>query len=336
MVSVLLITDERFLNHRPGEYHPEQPDRLRAVWSGISEAGLADAIVCEPVQPATDIDLLRCHQPDHLKALASIDRRGGGRVDSDTEMSRGSLEAARLAAGAGITAIETLRSGVADIAFCAIRPPGHHARPSNAMGFCLFNNIAVAASALAEGGERVAIVDFDAHHGNGTQDVFYGDERVLFISCHQWPLYPGTGAPQEIGVGAGLGSTINLAFPPGAAGNTYRYAFDGVVGPAIQRFRPSWLLVSAGFAAPRAAPLSQLGLTAGDFADLTNRLVRLVSPGRSILFLEGGYVLDALASSVGSAIAAAIGIQYRPEKASGAGPGADVVTAAVNLHGLDS
>ena len=333
-VSVLVVTDERFLDHRPGNQHPERPARLEAVWSGLDAAGLGDAIVRRPAEEASDEDLLRCHPAPHLALLAELDAGGGGRVDADTRLSAGSWKAARLAAGAGLVAVAALRDGEADTAFCAVRPPGHHATPTRAMGFCLVNNVAVTAMALADAGERVAIIDIDAHHGNGTQDAFYSDERVLFVSCHQWPLYPGTGAPDEVGEGAGMGTTVNLALPPGAAGDTYRYALDAVVVPGVERFAPDWLLVSAGFDAHRSDPLAQLGLTAGDFADLTSRLVGLVPTGRSILFLEGGYDLEALAAASGAAVAAAVGIDHRPEAASGGGPGRDVVEAAVVRHGL--
>ncbi|MCH2443779.1 MAG: hypothetical protein MK191_08645, partial [Acidimicrobiales bacterium] len=190
-MSVLVVTDERFLDHRPGRRHPERPARLEAVWSGLKSAGLEDALVCREPQPAADEDLLRCHPFDHLAALVEIDAAGGGLVDADTVMSPGSWSAARLAAGAGLVAVAALQAGEADVAFCAVRPPGHHATPNRSMGFCLVNNLAVTAASLAEAGVRVAVVDIDAHHGNGTQDVFYDDPRVLFVSIHQWPLYPG-------------------------------------------------------------------------------------------------------------------------------------------------
>jgi len=251
-------------------------------------------------------------------------------------MGPGSWTAARLAAGAGLAAIEGLRNGDAEMAFCAVRPPGHHATPTRTMGFCLLNNVAVAAAALADAGERVAIVDIDAHHGNGTQEAFFTDGRVLFVSCHQWPLYPGTGAADEVGTGDGAGTTINVPLPAGAAGDTYRYAMDVLVVPAVERFAPDWILISAGFDAHRADPLTDLGLAAGDYADLMGRLTGLVPTGRLIAFLEGGYDLGALADSAGAFVAAGLGIRYSPEGTTGDGPGRDVVDAQALRHGLVS
>jgi len=250
-------------------------------------------------------------------------------------MGPGSWTAARLAAGAGLVAVDSLRAGEADMAFCAVRPPGHHATPTRSMGFCLLNNVAVTAAALADAGERVAIVDIDAHHGNGTQEAFFGDGRVLFASCHQWPLYPGTGAADEVGTGEGEGMTINVPLPAGAAGDTYRHALDALIVPAVERFAPDWLLVSAGFDAHRADPLTDLGLSSGDYADLMERLTALVSRGRLVAFLEGGYDLGALADSAGAVVAAALGIRHRPEPATGEGPGRDVVDAQILRHGVD-
>ena len=335
-VSVLLVTDERFLDHQPGRRHPECPARLTAVWEGIDAAGLGDAVVRRAPVPADDGDLLRIHGTDHVNVLRALDAAGGGRLDPDTRMGPGSWAAARLAAGAGLVAIDGLRDGDAEVAFCAIRPPGHHATPTRTMGFCLLNNVAVAAAALADAGERVAIVDIDAHHGNGTQDAFVADGRVLFVSCHQWPLYPGTGAADEIGIGDGIGTTVNVPLPAGAAGDTYRHAMDVVVVPAVERFEPDWVLVSAGFDAHRADPLTDLGLSAGDYADLMGRLVGLVTTGRLVAFLEGGYDLGALADSAGALVAAALGVRHRPEATTGDGPGRDVVDAQAARHGLAS
>ncbi|MBT3246560.1 MAG: histone deacetylase [Actinobacteria bacterium] len=333
-MTVLMVTDERFLDHRRERSHPERPARLEAVWSGIEAAGVAEAIVGREPVPATDADLLRCHSAAQLNHLEELHASGGGQVDIDTYMGARSWEGARLAAGAGLVAVEALRQGEADVAFCAVRPPGHHATGTTSMGFCLVNNVAVTAASLAASGERVAVVDIDAHHGNGTQDIFYGDGRVLFVSLHQWPLYPGTGRIDETGEGDGAGTTLNMPLPAGAAGDTYRYGLDAVVVPAIERFDPAWLLVSAGFDGHRLDPLSNLGLTSGDFADLIARIVGLVPTGRCVMFLEGGYDLGALADSAGASLAAVVGVDHRPEPSSGEGPGCDVVDHVVELHGV--
>ncbi|HZD65616.1 MAG TPA: histone deacetylase, partial [Acidimicrobiales bacterium] len=215
-----------------------------------------------------------------------------------------------------------------EVAFVAARPPGHHATADEAMGFCLLNNVAVAAAALTARGERVAIVDYDVHHGNGTQDVFYEDPHVLYVSLHQWPLYPGTGRLEDTGAGAGEGTTLNLPMRPGTSGDPYRAALDQVIIPAVEAFSPTWMVLSAGFDGHRADPLADLVLTAGDFADLTARLVSLVPAGRRLAFLEGGYDLDSLATSAGACVAALAGVAWRPEPASSGGPDAPVVAEA--------
>jgi acetoin utilization deacetylase AcuC-like enzyme len=193
------------------------------------------------------------------------------------------------------------------------------------MGFCLFNNVAVAAAHLAERGERVLVVDYDAHHGNGTQDAFYADDRVVYVSWHQYPLYPGTGALDESGSGQGAGATVNLPMPAGSTGDAYREGFDRVVAPIAERFQPTWLLLSAGFDAHRRDPLTGLDLTAGDYADLTRSLIDLVPAGRRLVFLEGGYDLEGLSRSAGAVVAALAGEVYRPEPASEGDRGREVV-----------
>jgi acetoin utilization deacetylase AcuC-like enzyme len=204
------------------------------------------------------------------------------------------------------------------------------------MGFCLVNNVAVVAAALAERGERVLVLDWDVHHGNGTQDIFWDDARVLYVSTHQWPLYPGTGSVRETGGPAAAGLTVNIPLPAGTAGDTVRQALDEVVAPAVERFRPTWVLVSAGFDAHRADPLAELRLTAGDFADLARRARSFApGPGRLALLLEGGYDLTALRRSVGASLAAVLDRDYRPEPASTGGPGAEAVEAARRWHDPD-
>ena len=333
-MAVLLLTDPRFSDHDTGRGHPERPARLDAVLTGIHAAGVSEALISVEPVAATMADLERVHPASYLSALEQFCAAGGGHIDADTHASPGSWDAARRAAGAGLEAIRRLDAGEADAAFCAVRPPGHHATPAGAMGFCLFNNVAVAAAALADRGERVLVVDWDAHHGNGTQDVFYDDARVVYVSMHEWPLYPGTGRLQERGAGAGEGATVNLPFPAGTTGEQYLAAVDEVVVPLAERIRPTWLLVSAGFDAHRADPLTGLGLSAGDFADLTDRLVGLVPAGRRLLFLEGGYDLEALARSAGACVAGLAGASHRPEAATNGGPGREVVLAATQVHGL--
>jgi acetoin utilization deacetylase AcuC-like enzyme len=331
-VTILLETHASYLHHDTGPGHPERPARLEAVLQGIDDAGVGDAVVAVSPRPATEAELEETHAPEFVQALKRFCLTGGGHLDADTSAGPDSWDAALLAAGAGLDAVERLARGEASAAFCAVRPPGHHATPSRAMGFCLLNNVAVTASALRARGERVAIVDWDAHHGNGTQDCFYGDPRVLYVSMHEFPLYPGTGRLEETGAGDGDGCTVNLPFPAGTTGDAYLLAVDELVGPAVERFAPTWLLISAGFDAHRADPLTGLGLAAGDFADLTRRLAPLVPPGRVVAFLEGGYDLEALALSAGACVAALAGCDYRPEPATAGGAGRSVVEAALRLR----
>lgn len=329
---MLLETHPQYLRHDTGAHHPERPARLDAVLAGIRAAGVGDDLVEVAPQPAPREALERVHPASLLDSLERFCRTGGGAVDADTQAGPESWDAAVLAAGAGLDAIARLDAGEADAAFLAVRPPGHHATATRPMGFCLLNNVAVAAAALAARGERVLIVDWDAHHGNGTQDVFYEDDRVTYVSMHQWPLYPGTGRLDETGAGTGLGATINLPFPPGTTGDAYREAVDEILEPLAEAWRPTWVLVSAGFDAHRADPLTRLGLTSGDFADLTRRIARLAPAGRRVAFLEGGYDLEALASSAGACVAGLAGEAWSSEPASGAGPGHAVVEAAAHLR----
>ena len=323
-------------HHEAGAGHPERPERVRAALAGIDDAGLGDAVVTLAPRRATLEELARVHEPSYLEALRAFCAAGGGRLDPDTAAGRGSWDTALVAAGSVLAALDALKAQEGGVAFVAARPPGHHALSDAAMGFCLLNNVAVGAASLAEQGERVLIVDWDVHHGNGTQATFWDDPRVLYTSIHQWPLYPGTGRAAETGGAGARGLTVNVPLPAGATGDVVLRAFDEVVAPAVDRFGPTWALVSAGYDAHRADPLANLGLTAGDFADMAARVIGFVpSPGRVALVLEGGYDLEAVRVSVGASLATALDVAFRPEPSTSGGPGEDAVRAARLAHAAD-
>jgi acetoin utilization deacetylase AcuC-like enzyme len=329
---LLVATDPRFAEHDPGRRHPERPQRLEAVLAGLDDFDGGDAIRHLEPRAATRAELERVHTATYLDQIERACAAGGGALDPDTSASPGSWEAAIHAAGAGLEAVAALERGDGDAAFCAVRPPGHHALASRAMGFCMVNNVAVTAAALRDRGDSVLVIDWDAHHGNGTQAIFDADADVFYVSMHEWPLYPGTGRIDEIGSGPGAGTTLNFPFPAGTTGDAYLDAIDTVVAPIAERIRPDWVLVSAGFDAHRDDPLTDMGLTAGDYADLTARITELAPARRVITFLEGGYDLDALRRSVAATASALVGGQLRPESATAGGPGRAVVGAVRELR----
>jgi acetoin utilization deacetylase AcuC-like enzyme len=300
-----LFTHSVCLQHDPGPGHAESPARLRAVLEALDQDRFATVDRIEAPR-ATREQLLRVHTPAHVDRILAITPESDTvRLDEDTLMSPASAEAGLRAAGAVVAAVDAVMTGQALRAFCAVRPPGHHATPDTAMGFCLFNNIAVgAAHALAAHGlKRVAIADFDVHHGNGTQDIFQRESRVLFISTHQQPLYPGTGDADERGVG----NIVNAPLSPGEGSYEFRTLWSDVLLPRLHAFKPQLVLVSAGFDAHQRDPLANLELQAEDYAWITERLVDLAhahAGGRLVSTLEGGYDLQALAASASAHVSA--------------------------------
>jgi acetoin utilization deacetylase AcuC-like enzyme len=298
----LLYYDPEFLEHDTGQ-HPEQPERLRRIMDRLEATGLAASCERPNWKPVSRQRLERVHEPGHIDRIEAIAARGGGMIDSDTVVSSKSFDVARLAAGAACDAVDRVLTGEAKTALCVARPPGHHAIRERAMGFCLFSNIAVAASVARDEHEidRMLIVDWDVHHGNGTQDIFYADGRVGFLSIHRWPFYPGTGAADEIGTAAGLGATVNLPITFGTPRETYREQFALELEKLAARLKPKLILISAGFDSHRMDPIGSLGLEVEDFAELT-RIVREVASvhagGRIVSFLEGGYNPPVLAECV--------------------------------------
>jgi acetoin utilization deacetylase AcuC-like enzyme len=294
----VILTHAACLEHDPGPGHPESRERLEAVLEALAAPRFA-AVPRGEAPRATRTQLERCHDPALVALITdNSPRTGRVRIDADTTMSPGTLEAALRAAGAAIEGVDLAVAGSSLRVFCAVRPPGHHATPATAMGFCLFNNVAVAArhALAAHAIERVAIVDFDVHHGNGTQDAFWNEPRVMYVSSHQFPLYPGTGHPRE----RGAGNVLNVPLAPGAGSREFRAAYADVILPAIDAFRPELLLISAGFDAHRLDPLANLDLGDEDYGWLTGELVALAERhgrGRVVSSLEGGYSLTALRGS---------------------------------------
>ncbi|HWX46851.1 MAG TPA: histone deacetylase family protein [Roseomonas sp.] len=306
-MSLLLVSHRACLGHSNGPDHPECPERLRAVLTALEAEDLASHLLHEEAPQASLEQLCRVHPEAYARGILEI-RPAEGRwvpLDGDTGMASGSAEAALRAAGAGVAAVDAVCRGEVRRAFCAVRPPGHHAEPRRPMGFCLFGNAAIAArhAQAAHGIERVAILDFDVHHGNGTQAVVEGDPSILFASTHQSPCYPGTGAAEERGVG----NVFNAPLPPGADSAAFRAAWAEHLLPAVEAFAPGLIVISAGFDAHARDPLAQLRLREADFEWITAEICRVAEGfcgGRVVSTLEGGYDLDALAASAASHVRA--------------------------------
>jgi acetoin utilization deacetylase AcuC-like enzyme len=300
MLRTVAVADPRYLEHFAGRGHPEAPARVELL-SELATELRRPALAMVAPRAATEAEIELCHSAEYLRLVRSSAAYSRYDFDPDTHSSPATYATALLAAGGVLTATEAVMQGAAENAFALIRPPGHHALPQRAMGFCFFNNVAVAAAYLTTvvGLKRVLIIDWDVHHGNGTQEIFYSSKRVLYISLHQYPFYPGTGAIDDIGAGEGLGYTINLPFAAGCGDCDYLAAFDRIVMPISRHFAPQAVLISAGFDAHARDPLAQMKLTEAAFGAMTRRVKRLAAEccqGRLVLALEGGYNLQALAA----------------------------------------
>jgi len=305
-MTTLYLTHECFLDHETGLGHPERPDRLRAIEKVLSHE-IYMPLKRETAPAADDEVIARVHPESYISALRkAAPEEGEAYIDGDTLMSPGTMKAALHAVGAAVRATDAVMSGEARTAFCAVRPPGHHAEPARAMGFCFFSNAAIAAehARAVHGAERVAVVDFDVHHGNGTQAAFWSEPDLFYGSTHQMPLFPGTGLLKETGVAENI---VNAPLSGGQAGREFREAFNSRILPALYAFTPDLVIISAGFDAHRDDPLATLNLTEEDFGWVTYKLADVAhkhSKGRIVSLLEGGYNLTALARSVGVHVAA--------------------------------
>jgi acetoin utilization deacetylase AcuC-like enzyme len=300
---ISFISHPEYLRHETGRRHPEEPARLTAIIRHLETTGMLTQLVqAEPTEPSLDW-LALAHTPDYISTIEDACARGVRALDPDTYISPDSYRAALLAVGGALLAVDHVMTGMAANAFVALRPPGHHAERERAMGFCLFNNVAIAARYAQQhyGLKRILIVDWDVHHGNGTQHAFEDDPSVLFFSTHQFPFYPGTGRTSERGNGAGLGYTVNIPLVAGCGDSEYQEVFEKVLYPAAQAFEPHLVLVSAGFDAHRDDPLASMHVTEDGYARMTT-IVRDIAErfceGRLVSLLEGGYNLEALARSV--------------------------------------
>jgi len=319
-MNTVVVYASKYLNHDTGPNHPETPDRLRVIMEELNTSGLFNTRKCSIVtpKPAKLKDLELVHEPDYIELVQKTCSSGGGLLDlGDTVVGAESCEVAFLAVGGILDAVNLVAKGNARNAFALVRPPGHHAGPYYALGFCLFNNVAIAAAYLLRrlGFKRVLILDIDAHHGNGTQEIFYDTNKVLYISLHQDPRgFPGTGFMDETGEGEGLGYTVNVPFPLRVDDRLYLEGFNQIVAPIIQQYKPQFTLVSAGFDGHYTDPVGDLSLSTQGYWEIFSKIMNLASQlcdGRLAVALEGGYSLNFLGKMVTSALARMAGVHYR-------------------------
>lgn len=306
MARTGVVVDQEYLKHFPGKSHPERPERIQVLLDLASGLGNEKFQLLSP-KAASRADIEHTHGADHVRLVESTSKVNRYALDGDTITCRDSFGVGLLAVGGFLTLLDSIAAKEVQNGFALVRPPGHHALRNRAMGFCLFNSMAIGAEYLkrAHGANKILIMDWDVHHGNGTQDAFYDDPSVLFISTHQFPFYPGSGAVNEVGAGAGEGYTINVPLPAGCANTEYLQVFQDVVVPAAEKFKPEWILVSAGFDPHRRDPLGGMGVNEEGFAAMARKLVTLAerfADARIALLLEGGYDLAGLRNSVAAVL----------------------------------
>lgn len=326
MKPTAVVVDKEYLKHLPGPSHPERPERIKVLLDLAATLDREQFTLLAPRSAGRE-DLERVHGADHVRLVESTSTVNRYALDGDTITCRDSFGVALLAAGGFLTMLDAIAAGESANGFALVRPPGHHALAHRAMGFCLFNSMAIGAEYLKHrhGAKKIMIVDWDVHHGNGTQDIFYEDPSVLFVSTHQFPFYPGTGSINEIGAGAGEGYTVNVPLPAGCADREYLQVFQDVVASAAKKFAPEWILVSAGFDPHEHDPLAGMGVTEPGFAAMARSLLEQAATfadGRIAFLLEGGYDLAALRNSVAAVLAE---IRARQRTASSALPASECV-----------
>ncbi len=301
-----MLYDPIYLKHITGFEHPERPERLSVTLSILEEKNILSKLIKIRPQKASPEDIALVHAVSYLKEVEGLASEGGGHLDSDTVLSSDSYEAASFAAGAVMTAVDRVLDGAANNAFCLLRPPGHHAISQKGMGFCLFNNIAVGVKhAQNRGVSRVLVLDWDAHHGNGIQEIFYDDSSVLYMSLHQYPFYPGSGYLDQVGVGKGKGFTVNFPVREGSGDELYLKIFEDLIAPIASQFKPEIIVIAAGYDGHFADPLTGLNLTVSGFSKLTKEVLNLaeeICDGKLLISLEGGYELKALSYSVAATL----------------------------------